>query len=299
MTGTIFDIRRFALNDGPGIRTVVFFKGCPLRCLWCCNPESISMEPQLAFVQKKCNNCGECIPVCQEKVFTNPKNQLKVNHEKCNLCRDCIETCTEEALKIYGYSAESGEIIEEAVKDKNYYENSGGGLTLSGGEPLYQPEFALEILQKAKQKNLHTCIETSGYASQQTFEQISPYTDVFLFDYKMTNESKHIKYTGKSNRKILDNLAWLNKQNKTVHLRCIIVPKLNDRLRHFKAIAELSEKYPGIEQVEVMPYHDFGVPKYREIGKPYHLEIDNVSKEQGKEWVEKLDKLGCKNVKLG
>ena len=199
MTGIVFDIQKFALYDGPGIRTVVFLKGCPLKCAWCCNPESQSRQPQLSYNQEKCRHCFSCVPVCSSKAHKILDGKHRLDFGKCCAIGACVAECAYDALKIMGKRLESDLVLEQVIKDQAYFEKSGGGLTLSGGEPMMQFDFTLELLQKAKKRGLNTCVETCGYAPIHHFRQILPLVDHFLYDYKLTDNSLHQRYTGVPN----------------------------------------------------------------------------------------------------
>jgi pyruvate formate lyase activating enzyme len=209
MTGTIFDIQRFALHDGPGIRTTVFLKGCPLSCTWCCNPESQNPSPQLGYDEDKCTHCLKCTVVCPTGALTAKDSRLTVDFSLCNACGKCVGECPESALKIYGYEADSEDVMQQVVRDKEYFDNSGGGLTISGGDPLFQPEFTIELLKKAKALNINTCIETSAFASKDVFEKLLPLVDFFYIDYKITGNNRHKDYTGIPPKQVLSNIDFL------------------------------------------------------------------------------------------
>jgi pyruvate formate lyase activating enzyme len=246
MQGKIFNIQRFCVNDGPGIRTTVFFKGCPLQCVWCHNPESQNIDNEILFRPNKCTHCGTC------------KN-VTVNTTDFH--------CPNTAKEICGKRISSDEIIIEALKDFAFYKNSGGGITLSGGEPLLQFSFALEILQKAKANRLHTAIETCGVIDTNHMIQIAKYTDLFLFDYKESDPQLHKAFTGVDNALILENLSLLNGLKKDIILRCPIIPGYNDRYEHYDKIAELADMNDSVIRVEIEPYHSFGESKYTALGK--------------------------------
>ncbi len=246
MLGEIFNIQKFCVNDGPGIRTTVFFKGCPLRCLWCHNPESQSNDKQIMFYSEKCTQCGKCK----------------------NLAFDNTEFfCPNEAKEICGRTVTTEEVIAEVMKDYEFYKNSAGGMTLSGGEPLFQFEFALELLQKAKANNLHTAIETCGFAEKSKIIKIAEFTDLFLFDFKESNPKLHKAYTGADNSLILENLFVLNELNKDIILRCPIITGYNDRQENYDKICELANALTSVKGVEIEPYHAFGESKYEVIGR--------------------------------
>ena len=300
MKGIIFDIQKFALHDGPGIRTVLFLKGCPFKCVWCCNPESIAPDPQLAFDETKCNKCFKCIEHCPAKALKAEDGDLTVAFDLCTACGKCIVECPKNALKIYGYETDSDTLVTEVMKDVDYYRNSGGGVTLSGGDPLFQFDFAFEILTKAKEKGLNTCVESEGFAEKGLFLKILPLVDNFYFDYKITDPFDHERYTGVSNKIVLDNLAVLGEHQAHITLRCVLVPGINDNDEHFRSIAALSNKYPSIRGVEIMAYHDFGSGKYKQIGKPlYPIDSKSVKPEVAEKWVSRIKEFGGKNVKRG
>ena len=265
--GTIFDIARFCLHDGPGIRTTVFLKGCPLQCLWCHNPESQSIRPEILFTKDRCNGCGAC-----EKVCPAGCHRIGANHSfdrgLCTGCGLCAEVCPTKALRLAGRRMTAEEILQVVCKDRVYYEESGGGLTVSGGEPLMQAEFLEELLRLAKQKGLHTCIETCGYAPGEAFKKILPYTDCFLFDWKESDGKRHKMFTGKSNAGILENLAFLNSQNAKIILRLPLIPGYNDTEEHIDGIADLTGKFKNIRKLEIMPYHPLGLSKAAELDRP-------------------------------
>ena len=256
--GEIFNIQKFCVNDGPGIRTTVFLKGCPLHCLWCHNPESQTQEKQIMFYPDKCSGCGRC-------------------H---NLTIDDLEfMCFNDAKEICGKTVSSDYVIAEVMKDYEFYKNSGGGITLSGGEPLFQFDFALDILKKAKEHNLHTAIETCGFADSDKIKQIAEYTDLFLFDFKESNPKLHKTYTGVDNILIQKNLSLLNELKKDIILRCPIIPGYNDRKENYDKICELANTLTSIIGIEIESYHAFGENKYLALGKQ-PLEIPMQTDEQ-------------------
>jgi pyruvate formate lyase activating enzyme len=286
------------LHDGPGIRTTVFLKGCELRCEWCCNPESQLQAPQLAYDPEKCTQCFDCVKSCTYNALSVQKNKLQVNFEKCVGCGDCISECVPGALKIFGYETKADTVIQEVAKDKSYFDNSGGGITLSGGDPVFQADFSYELLRLAKEKSIHTAVETSGHCKPEIIKKLAEVTDLFLFDFKHFKNADHTKFTGVPNTIILENLDYLCRNNHPLILRCPIIPGINDSLQHFEAIAAISKKYEAIQMVEVMPFHDWGFHKYELIGlnRP-KINSETISKETKNKWVEGLRKLACRNVK--
>ena len=281
LSAMIFDIERNSYVDGPGIRTAVFFKGCPLSCVWCHNPESQSFEKQMMFYKSKCIGCGKCREVCP-------------NHlQSCDFCGRCELYCPADARKICGKEYTTDEVLKEIVKDKPFYENSGGGVTLSGGEPLAQYDFSLELLKKAKENGIHTAIETCGYAEKSKILEIAKYVDLFLFDCKETDPELHKKYTGVDNKIILDNLKALSNAGSKIILRCPIIPGFNDRAEHFKGISETAEKFIGIEHIEIEPFHPLGESKYSALGR----ETADIPVPSGKTVDKWIKQIGCGTVK--
>lgn len=285
-TGIVFDIQRFALNDGPGIRTTVFLKGCPMECLWCHNPESQNFKPQLSFNAEKCINCFECANVCPSGVHQNINGKHEVIFDLCKLSGECIEVCPSGALKTIGIQSSVDEVISEVLKDLLYYKNSGGGLTISGGEPLAQYEFTKALLITAKVAGLHTCIDTCGLAKQKHYEEIFPYVDLFLFDYKATGSEVHRELTKVDNKLILRNLNFLLENNANVILRCPLMPGINDKREHLEAIGILADTYPMLKEIRILPYHSFGRDKAERIGmKSKTLDIPLPSDELKRDWM--------------
>lgn len=277
--GLVFNIQRFSVYDGPGIRTVVFLKGCPLRCLWCHNPEGISSVPQLLTDPQKCIQCGECA-VCPNGAhlfgpvadsISNGPEQGQTLHEfireKCIGCGQCAAVCPTGALTLAGTEKTAREVIDEVLKDKAFFNESGGGLTLSGGEPLFQPAFCEELLRLAKKEGLHTCMETSGFASKDTLLRVSKWIDLFLYDFKVSEEALHQKTTGVPLSVILDNLRALNSNGKEIMLRCPIIPSINDHASHIQAIASLTFEFDCIREVHLEPYHALGISKSERLGQ--------------------------------
>ena len=245
MKGMLFNIQKFCTKDGPGIRTTVFLKGCPLRCLWCHNPESQSVE-----IEK----------------MENP-------------------------FETVGYKMTADEVMKEILKDKEFYENSGGGLTLSGGEPLFQAEFCLELLKKAKENGLHVCMETCGYVGKHVLEKTIDFVDIYLFDYKETSPQKHKEFTGVANVQILENLRCLDKAGKQIVLRCPIIPGYNDNEEHLKGIAHVANSLDNLIEIEIEPYHVFGTEKYKRLNRKYGLlDVETPKKEMIDTWIAEIQK---------
>jgi len=236
--------------------------------------------------------------VCETGALSNLSGVLEVQHDLCNACGKCIDECPEDALKLYGYRESARHIVNELIKDKAYFDNSGGGMTLSGGEPLMQPDFTMEILKEAKKAGLHTCIETGGFAAEAEYKKILPLVDMFLFDYKADGSEKHQLLTTQPNELILENLEFLNTSKANIVLRCPIVPGVNDTTAHFEAITMLSHDLDQITEVELMPYHNYGEHKYEQIGLPESgMGIPATTEEQEDQWYADLAKLGCEKLK--
>ncbi len=271
MTATVFDIQRFSLHDGPGIRTTVFLKGCPLRCLWCHNPESKSKKAELTLYKNRCIGCLDCLSACPNGVHSvSPSGEHLLDRTRCLVCGACAAACTG-ALEVCGTEMRPEEVLEEVLKDLPFYENSGGGLTVSGGEPLLQAEFTYALLSMAKSRGLHTAIETSGYAPWETVREIAAVTDLFLWDVKETDPARHKAYTGVDNAVILENLRRLDAQGAKIVLRCPVIPGCNDREEHFAAVGKLAETLSAVEHVDIEPYHPLGISKADALGQEYPL----------------------------
>lgn len=264
----VFDIQKFSIHDGPGIRTTVFLKGCPLRCVWCHNPESWRPEPELLFTAARCTGCRRCAEVCPAGVHAfTADGRHELDRAACVRCGKCVEQCPAEALELCGRSLTVEEVMAEVRKDRVFYENSGGGMTLSGGEPMMRPEFTFALLNAAKKEGIRTALESCGFAPQEEFERILPVTDLFLFDIKTMDEAKHLRLTGRDNRLILSNLEFLSGAGAEIVLRCPLVPGLNDTPGELARIGELAERLPAVREVQVEPYHPLGVSKSERLGR--------------------------------
>lgn len=264
--GCVFNIQKFSIHDGPGIRTTVFLKGCPLNCLWCHNPEGLSRETEIEFEQSKCIMCGACEVVCPNGCHSF-ENGHSFDRRECVKCGKCVSACIAGGLRTVGKEYTVDEVIEKVLADKIFYETSGGGMTISGGEPFFQPEFTLDLLKAANEKGITSCIETSGFTKTDTILEAVPYTELFLYDYKATGDNLHRELTGVSQDLILKNLEEINKAGASVVLRCPVIPGKNDTDVHFDAIASIAERMSGIIRVDLEPYHPLGTGKAPKIGK--------------------------------
>lgn len=292
MTGVVMDIQKFCLQDGPGIRTTVFLKGCNMKCKWCHNPESIEIAPTLMYYDEKCIKCHACEKVCLADVHSFKNKVHCIDRTKCINCGKCIDACLNQALDVIGKKYLVEQIMAEIVKDEKYYVNSGGGVTFSGGEATIQFEFLLELMKKCKEKSYSIALETNGLISKNKILLLLEYTDLFLLDYKVTGDENHVKWTGANNKITIQTLEIINCIGGSVILRCPIIPGVNDVEDHFEAIRKLKEHYNCIKQVDIMAYHDIGKGKWEQCGKTYELpHIKTVSKEQKEEWELRIKEL--------
>lgn len=284
MNGTILNIQRFCTDDGPGIRTTVFLKGCPLKCLWCHNPESQSQRAELMYDPKKCTLCGGCTALCQSGCHS-AGNVHSLDREACTGCGACAAVCPTGAIELYGKAMTVDEVFHTVKKDKIFYETSDGGVTVSGGEPLFQPRFTAELLKVCKENGISTAIETSGFASESTLLSVIKYCDLVLFDVKETDEALHKLYTGVSFEPILKNLSIVNSNKIPFIIRAPIIPTLNDRASHFKALRKLQDSMEYCQSIQIMPYHRIGSYKYELLNKEYRCnEISEPTKEMVETW---------------
>jgi pyruvate formate lyase activating enzyme len=284
-SGTIFDIKKYSINDGPGIRTTVFFSGCPLSCWWCHNPESQSLKPEFLYRQNRCLLCGACAEVCPEGAIHLESNvsrrwtvksqetfdSVVTNREKCVGCQTCMSVCYAGARQFSGREVTIGEVMEQVKREIPFYDESGGGVTFSGGEPLMQSAFLAELLNACREQEIHTTVDTSGFASWNVFEQIRGKVDLFLYDLKHTNSVRHREVTGVPNEVILENLRKLAERGHKILVRIPLIPGINDDGENLAASGRFLASLPNLQGVELMGYHDIAQAKYEALGWEYKL----------------------------
>lgn len=267
--GVIFNLQHFCLHDGPGIRTNVFFKGCPLRCRWCANPESQQMRPQILWNWEKCTSCGACVAACpQRAVSQDGEGKIRTDGAACTGCGVCAAACPQKARELSGRVTTAGEVLQEVMEDCLFY-GDDGGMTLTGGEVLSQPEFALALLRLAKERGLHTAVETSGFGSWEALGSLAPFCDLFLYDCKHTLPEGHKRCTGQSNQLILENMGRLSQEfpEKEIWLRVPVIPGWNDSTENMEGLSALASAIPGCSRVELLPYHNLGEGKRQQLGE--------------------------------
>ena len=265
--GLLLEPKRFAIHDGPGIRTTFFFKGCVLKCIWCHNPESISPKIQLGYYEHKCISCGECADVCPVNAHTFPGEKHCFAPDRCIVCGKCEDACLGKALKLYGKEMTVDEVMQIALADLTFYQESNGGVTLSGGEPLMQIDFAEALLKELKKAQIHTAVDSCANVETSRFERVLPYTDMFLIDFKHADSAAHKKLTGCGNELICKNLKWLSDQGARIEIRIPVVPTCNDSEENMEQTAEFLGKL-NVEAVRLLPYHSLAGSKYRAVNMP-------------------------------
>ncbi|MCP4645204.1 MAG: glycyl-radical enzyme activating protein, partial [bacterium] len=290
-----------SINDGPGIRTTEFLKGCPLNCLWCHNPEGRNGRPQLAFTPSLCIGCGFCFQRCPNDGHILIDGDHQILRDQCTECFSCTEECWAGALEVIGRDRSAAEILEEVMKDKPFYDESGGGMTISGGEPLVQFGFVQVLLEGAKARGLHTCLETCGFAPQTHFKMLAPSVDLFLYDYKESDPERHMEFTGQPNDHILRNLYFIDGLGGPIVLRCPIVPGLNLRDDHLEGIVSVAQSLKHCEAIHVMGHHALGEGKRARLGLPEDDQpgYPTMTREEVEEVVARLKALGAEHVVAG
>ncbi len=266
--GLIFDIKRYAIHDGPGIRTTVFFKGCPLRCPWCHNPEGQESAPEIMVKSARCaKDCQECISHCPQNAISKDGGVILVDPSKCDFCAKCRKVCVYEAIDIIGREVYVQDVVAEMEKDRIFFDESGGGISLSGGEPLMQPEFLETLLKEFKKKKIRTTVDTCGYAPFEDLDRIRESVDLFLYDIKIMDDRKHKEHTGMSNQLIIENLKKLSKKGANIAIRIPIIPGINDDEENIQSITKFLLSLNNIKRINLLPFHRGGIEKYKRLGK--------------------------------
>ncbi len=296
MKGLIYDIQRFAIHDGPGIRTLVYMKGCPLKCLWCSTPQTQKSSPEIIYIESNCKKCQRCVDDCPNKAIKlSDKGKIKIDRKLCNTCCQCVETCQNQALKLVGNQRTVEELFQDVMKDSPFYRRSNGGVTIGGGEPTMQHEFVSVFLKKCKEIYIHTAIETCLYVKWEDLEKILDHVDLLYFDIKHMDARIHKELTGVSNELILENARRASKMRPII-IRIPLIPGCNDSeenlLNTAKFAAELGE---NLQRIELLPYHTFGIHTYKQLGRKYELtDIEPPSEEYMIKLKELVESCGVK-----
>lgn len=294
----IFNKQKYNMYDGPGVRTLVFFKGCPLRCKWCSNPEGLERKYQIMFKPTTCVSCGSCVPVCPQKIHSISSSGEHIIDRSidCIGCGQCVEACIPDALKVAGEQVPISELLEYVEQDRAFYDQSGGGVTLGGGEVTSQPEAAINLLQACKQEGLHTAIETCGYTKKETILRFAEYVDLFLFDLKHIDPDRHFELTGVRNEMILENLEELIMKRNHVKVRMPMLKGINDSEAEIRGVIEFLKpfrNFKNFEGIDLLPYHKLGVNKYVQLGMDYPIEgdpsLDDADLDRIEGWIREYD----------
>jgi len=297
-TGTVFDIARYSTHDGPGIRTTVFFKGCPLDCWWCHNPEGQSPQPQLVYRADRCIRCLSCFKVCPNQAIALTDGNLVTLSDKCQLSGDCVRACKSGAREIAGKRITVVDLMEQIEKDTVFYDESGGGVTFSGGEPLMQPIFLQTLLRVCKERKIHTALETCGFVDSGTLLTTCPYVDVYLYDLKVVDNEKHQRFTSAPNKVILENLDQLSRSHDRIIIRFPLIPGVNDD-EDVSQVGEFVSSLGSVKEVDILPYHKLGIEKYTRLGMRYRMAgIEPLPSEEVGKIADRLRSYGLK-VKVG
>ncbi|MDP4160440.1 MAG: glycyl-radical enzyme activating protein [Bacillota bacterium] len=297
--GKIFDIMKYSIHDGPGIRTTVFFKGCPLHCQWCHNPESQRFEQELMYWPDRCIGCGQCLEVCPNGAVTSEAGKFEYLRDKCFACGACSTVCHAGVRELVAKTMSVSDVMAEIEKDLIFYDESGGGVTFSGGEAIMQPVFLLEVLKECRKKEIHTAVETCGYVKLESLQMISDYVDLFLYDLKLMDTKKHQEFTGAPNELILGNLRWLAEHHPQVIVRVPIIPTINDDEENLSQLGEFVASLRRVTKLHILPYHNAGSDKYRRLGRRYLLPgIQPPDNERMEKIKGQLEQFGL-NIKIG
>jgi pyruvate formate lyase activating enzyme len=269
--GRVFNLQRFSIHDGPGVRTTVFLKGCPLRCLWCHNPEGMSSLPEIVHREARCIGCGECARACSLDALSIRDGVVSLDHSKCSNCGSCGQVCPTAAMEMAGRERLASEVLADIERDRPFYDESGGGVTLSGGEPLLQPRFTSAILRGSRDLEIHTAVETCGCVPSEVLFELAPLVDLFLFDLKLIDDERHGLATGLGNKLILANLERLASEGRRIVVRTPIIPTINDDEANLLGIGRFVRSLDGSPPMEILPYHAIAREKYRRLGRDYSL----------------------------
>ncbi|OLN29178.1 Pyruvate formate-lyase activating enzyme [Desulfosporosinus metallidurans] len=297
--GKIVNIMKYSIHDGPGIRTTVFFKGCPLNCQWCHNPESQGFGQELMYWPDRCIGCGQCLEICSNGAVISTAGKLEYLRDQCLACGACCKACHAGVRELVAKTMSVSEVMAEIEKDLIFYDESGGGVTFSGGEAVMQPVFLLEMLKECRKKEIHTAVETCGYVNLEFLQMISDYVDLFLYDLKLMDRQKHQDFTGVPNVLILDNLRWLVEHHPRIIVRVPIIPGINDDEENLSQLGNFVASLKRVTELHILPYHKAGVDKYQRLGLAYLLsDIQSPDNERMEQIVGQLEQFGLK-VKIG
>lgn len=291
--GKIFDVKHFAVHDGPGIRTTVFFKGCSLNCPWCHNPEGINSRNDLSYYDSKCIDCESCIEVCSQEAIKKEKSKIKISRARCDVCAECVEKCPTSALQLAGENVSVEEVMEEIRRSTIYHDTSNGGVTLSGGEPFQQLDFMKNLVQRCNDEDIHIAVDTSGYVERKKFASLKNKIDLFLYDLKFIDEEEHKKYTRVSNRPILKNLRNLFEEGQNeVIIRFPLIPEITDTEENIDAVLQFLSDFRSIKEIDILPYHSVE-EKYNRLGREYNIKkVETPDRERIEEVMKKFESEG-------
>ena len=294
--GLISIVQKYSTKDGPGLRSTVFFKGCPLGCLWCSNPELIRSHPDLLYTREKCARCGTCIEACPRDALSfGEEGFIVIIRAACDGCGDCVKACPNGALELIGKLVTVDELVTDLLKDRVFYQTSGGGVTFSGGEPLWQSGFVTQVARRMKEEGIHTALDTAGDVSWCHFDEVLDYIDLVLFDIKLAGREPHRQFTGRENDLILANAQLLSQRGVPMHIRLVMIPGINDSAARLRARMEIVSSLKSVQQVDILPYHRYGAGKYARLGLEYPLaDLEEHTPEQIAEIQELMESYGIK-----
>jgi pyruvate formate lyase activating enzyme len=276
----VVDITRMTVHNGPGIRTLILFKGCPLHCIWCSTPESQKESPEIGFYPDRCIRCDDCLAACPRSAIAVRGNTVAVDRELCDNCGQCASVCYSGALKLFGQEYTIEKLVREILRDEVIYKHSGGGVTLSGGEPFFRPEFLLILLKELKRNNISCGIDTCGFTDRQHIKAILPYVDFFLWDIKHMKNEKHTEYTGVSNELILDNMRFVSRENISLYLRLPVIPGYNDSKDNLLDLCYFAKTLSSLVEIDLLPLHHLGKSRYVALGREYPIDGIPLIKEE-------------------